>query len=268
MISKKLWSSDNPKAGKAQKFGALNVIMYLAPAEVAGVGNLCPNASAGCRGACLAMYSGQAAAVRNSDDPATLSSVRTARIAKARAFMRDRAAFMRAAALQLALQYRRARKAGLELIARPNGGTDIAFEAVSVDVDTKLAAQLSRITGKNIAAGRYPSLFELFPFVRFNDYTKTPKRVWRFLSGAMPSNYHLTFSRAENNDAAVHAVIAAGGNVAAVFDRLPDTWGGVCVIDGDAHDLRCIDPRGVVVGLTPKGRKAKRDKSGFIIRTP
>lgn len=267
MISKSLWSSDNPKAEKARKYGALNAIMYLAPAEVAGAGNLCPNASEGCKAACLAMYSGQAAMVRNSDDPFTLSNVRTARIAKSRAFMRNRTAFMRAAALQLALQYRRARKAGLELIARPNGGTDIAFEAVSVDVDAKLAARLSHITGKDIAAWRYPSLFVLFPFVRFNDYTKTPKRMRRFLSGAMPSNYHLTFSRAEDNASAVNDVIAAGGNVAVVFDRLPNTWGGVRVIDGDTHDLRCTDPCGVIVGLTPKGRKAKRDKSGFIIRT-
>lgn len=266
-ISASLWSSDNPKAEKARKYGALNAIMYLAPAEVAGVGNLCPNASEGCKAACLAMYSGQAAMVRNSDDPTVLSNVRTARIAKSRAFMRDRVAFMRAAALQLALQYRRARKAGLELIVRPNGGTDIAFEAVSVDVDAKLAARLSCITGKDIAARRYPSLFALFPFVRFNDYTKTPKRMRRFLAEEMPSNYHLTFSRAENNDAAAYDVIAAGGNVAAVFNRLPNTWGGVRVIDGDAHDLRCTDPRGVVVGLTPKGRKAKRDKSGFIICT-
>ena len=267
MISKSLWSSDNPKAEKARKYGALNAIMYLAPAEVAGAGNLCPNASEGCKAACLAMYSGQAAVVRNSDDPTVLSNVRTARIAKSRAFMWDRVAFMRAAALQLALQYRRARKAGLELIARPNGGTDIAFEAVSVDVDAKLAVRLSRITGKDIAARRYPSLFALFPFVQFNDYTKTPKRMRRFLSGAMPSNYHLTFSRAEDNASAVNDVIAAGGNVAVVFDRLPNTWGGVRVIDGDTHDLRCTDPCGVIVGLTPKGRKAKRDKSGFIIRT-
>lgn len=51
-----------------------------------------------------------------------------------------------------------------------------------------------------------------------------------------------------------------------VFDRVPAEWNGMRVIDGDEHDLRHLDPRGVIVGLTPKGRKAKRDTSGFVVR--
>jgi hypothetical protein len=50
-----------------------------------------------------------------------------------------------------------------------------------------------------------------------------------------------------------------------VFRHKPDTWHGFPVIDGDAHDLRHLDPRGVVVALSPKGPKAKKDKSGFVI---
>jgi hypothetical protein len=38
------------------------------------------------------------------------------------------------------------------------------------------------------------------------------------------------------------------------------------VIDGDEHDLRHLDGRGVVIGLSPKGPRAKHDKSGFVIR--
>ena len=37
------------------------------------------------------------------------------------------------------------------------------------------------------------------------------------------------------------------------------------MIDGDEHDLRFLDDANVVVGLTPKGNKAKRDQSGFVV---
>lgn len=39
------------------------------------------------------------------------------------------------------------------------------------------------------------------------------------------------------------------------------------VIDGDLNDLRFLDPKGVVVGLSAKGSLAKNDKSGFVIHT-
>jgi hypothetical protein len=88
----------------------------------------------------------------------------------------------------------------------------------------------------------------------------------RSLSGDWPPNYYLTFSRSELNEAECLQVLRAGGNVACVFETMPETWQGYRVIDGDNHDLRHLDPRGVVVGLSPKGRKAKRDASGFVIR--
>ena len=82
----------------------------------------------------------------------------------------------------------------------------------------------------------------------------------------MPSNYHLTFSRSECNEAQCLEVMARGGNVAAVFAAPPAQWNGRPVIDGDKSDLRFLDPRGVVVGLTAKGALGKRDTSGFVIR--
>lgn len=39
-----------------------------------------------------------------------------------------------------------------------------------------------------------------------------------------------------------------------------------CEYSGTVRDLRHLDPRGAIVGLTPKGRKAKRDTSGFVVR--
>jgi hypothetical protein len=46
----------------------------------------------------------------------------------------------------------------------------------------------------------------------------------------------------------------------------PALWNGFHTIDGDEHELRHLDGKGVVVALTPKGNKAKRDKSGFVVR--
>jgi len=106
---------------------------------------------------------------------------------------------------------------------------------------------------------------EAFPDVQFYDYTKITKRAIKWAQGDMPANYHLTFSASESNDTAVAQVAAAGGNVAVVFDGMPNTYAGAPVVDGDASDLRFLDPDGVVVGLKAKG-DAKKDDSGFVKR--
>ena len=106
---------------------------------------------------------------------------------------------------------------------------------------------------------------ESFPLINFYDYTPNPKRMVQFLRGGLPSNYHLTFSRKENNQQMVELIASMGGNIAAVFDKLPDTYLGKRVIDGDETDLRFLDPRGIIVGLKAKG-KGKQDTSGFVIR--
>jgi hypothetical protein len=53
--------------------------------------------------------------------------------------------------------------------------------------------------------------------------------------------------------------------VAYVFkNKLPKKFQGKRVIDGDKHDLRFLDPRGVVVGLLAKGSAKKAAAGGFI----
>ena len=80
----------------------------------------------------------------------------------------------------------------------------------------------------------------------------------------MPSNYYLLFSRSEINEAECKQVLKWGGNVAAVFNSLPDRYMGREVINGDNTDIRFQDKKGVIVGLTAKGA-AKKDKSGFVV---
>jgi hypothetical protein len=235
-MKNRIFSSDNPKAIKAREYGYINAIHYMAPARLAGVGNLCPNASAGCVALCLGTESGAATYY-----PSVLQS----RIAKARRFMKERGAYLADMTRAIQAEIRKARRHGVRLCVRPNGSTDIAFEAIK-DKDGK-------------------TLVERFPDVQFTDYTKSVKRALAFASGKLPANYHLTFSRSEINDADCLKVLQAGGNVAVVFRVKPTHWNGFPVIDGDAHDLRHLDPRGVVVALSPKGNKAKRDKSGFVL---
>ena len=259
MRFKRFFSVDSPKAIKASKYGYLNAINYMAPAESAGVGNLCSHASAGCIALCLGRESGQAAMVSRVTGT---NSVRDSRERKARYFMTERQAYMREMLLHIAHAIRDARWRGMRLVVRPNGSTDIAYEGVRVMIDPELAAELSEIANVEVPTGAQ-TIFTAFPRVQFVDYTKNSRRFARQL----PVNYDLTFSRSETNESDCLEVLKTGRNVAAIFaGTMPETWNGYRVIDGDAHDLRHLDPKGVVVGLSPKGNKAKRDMSGFVVR--
>jgi len=239
---KRFFSVDSPKAIKANKYGYLNAINYMAPHSTGGVGNLCPNASDGCKSLCLGKYSGQASLVKDLENGT--NNVRESRIRKAEYFMQDRKAFMSEMTDHVRDLVKKSVKDKLKLCVRPNGSTDIAFEYTK----TK--------------GGQ--SLPDRFPDVQFVDYTKSMKRV---LNPKRPNNYHLTFSLSETNKAEAEKVLKAGFNVAVVFGNgMPDTFMGHKVIDGLQHDLRHLDPSPVIVGLEPKGKKALNDATGFVVR--
>jgi len=264
-MKNRIFSTDSAKAIKAQGFGFINAIHYLAPANLSGV-NLCSHASPACIALCLGWESGQAGMVANDAD---MNSVRLSRIAKAQRFMKERAAYLLDMVtsidnllIQNARIARKRRKRKLKLCVRPNGASDIAFEGIRFTIERNAKGKAIKVTlspnGKNI--------MDHYPDIPFVDYTKNPRRFDRTL----PTNYSLTFSRSEENETTALELLARGVNVAIVFagDK-PATWNGYNVIDGDEHDLRQLDPRGergTVIALSPKGRKAKRDMSGFVIR--
>ena len=238
----KFFSTDSAKAIKAEKYGWLNAINYMAPHSTGGAGNLCPDSSAGCRALCLGMYSGQASMV--SDLENGTNPTRESRIAKAQFFMNDRQGFMAEMANHVRAMVRKAEREGKILCVRPNGSTDIPFEHIPTDNGQPLPQR--------------------FPELQFVDYTKSMRRI---LDPKRPANYHLTFSLSETNKAEAEQVLAAGFNVAVVFGHgQPATFMGHRVIDGTKHDLRHLDPSPVIVGLDPKGSKAKNDTSGFVVR--
>lgn len=227
----RLLTLQNAKTVKGEALGFLTGILYLAPAETAGRGNVCPFASAGCRAACL-FTAGRG----------RFWNVRAARIRKTREFFDSPAHFVDRLAEDVAALVRLAGRRGMRPTVRLNGTSDLPWE---------------RIKGTD---GR--TIFDRFPNVQFYDYTKRPNRR------PIPGNYHLTFSLSESNLYAAQRELSAGRSVAVVFDvkrkgPLPATWHGIPVIDGDANDLRFLDPGPCVVGLRAKGR-AKVDAVGFV----
>lgn len=223
----------NAKTVKGSKFGYLTGISYLAPSDESGVANTCPDASSGCRSACL-FTAGRGA----------MSNVKSARVNKTLAFFKNKNVWMKQLAVEISRLVKKAKKEDKIPCIRLNGTSDLPWERVKID-------------NKNI--------MEHFPDVQFYDYSKSIARMRDFLAGSLPSNYNLTFSRSESNEVLVDEVLSSGGNVAVVFrGSLPETYRGFKVIDGDLTDLRFTDEKNVVVGLTEKGR-AKKDESGFVV---
>ncbi|WP_037500584.1 GP88 family protein [Sphingomonas jaspsi] len=228
----------NPKVAKNKKVGVLGAVLHLAPGNMSGR-ETCPKRSPGCSAACL-HFAG---------NPVTLDAKTKSRVAKTDLFFRDRNLFLNLLALEIAAHVRKAGREGMKPGVRLNGTSDIVWEKRRFILFPDVAAKIGR-TADNI--------IDLFPEVSFYDYTKIPGRT-------PPANYHLTFSESEINAGDVAAEMARGMNIASVFfQELPAQHLGRPVIDGDEHDFRPADPRGVVVGLKAKGNFAKADRSGFV----
>jgi hypothetical protein len=216
----------NTKLEKGSKLNWNTKGLSLAPANLSGK-QLCPHRSAGCEAACL-----------NLSGMGVFSNVQEARINKAKFLIERRPDFLAALNKELQLLHKKALK-GEKIAVRLNVLSDLPWHNM-IDMSA-------------------------FPALNFYDYTPNLARMIQFLNGELPANYHLTFSRKENNQAKVELVAAMGGNVAVVFDKLPKTYLGKEVIDGDATDLRVLDPKGVIVGLKAKG-KGKKDTTGFVVK--
>lgn len=257
-MQNKIFSTDSAKAIKAQEYGYLNAIHYLAPADYSGF-DLCSHRSPECTKKCLGWFSGQADMVKHETD---INNVRQSRITKSQRFMKQRAAYMLDVVRSIDNESAAAARKGFKLCVRMNGASDIAFEGIRFVVvrnakGKAVSISLNNRDGKNI--------FDHYSHVPFVDYTKNHTRFDRKL----PANYHLTFSRSETNESTALQLLTRGVNVAVVFGgEFPTVWNGFYVINGDKNDLRHLDPtgeRGFVIALSPKGRKAKKDTSGFVV---
>lgn len=252
-IPKTLLSTKNSKTIKGEKFGYTTYIMYLAPHTQNSKGaNLCPNASAGCAKACL-FNSGAA----------RFTNVQQGKINKTEFYLDNRQYFMTKLVHELQkIEKRHADIQGDKLVGRTgktirykkfavrlNGTSDIPFENIRI-----FHYENDRLVVSKKPKKEYLNIFELFPNIQFYDYTKGYRR---FNNVILPKNYHLTFSRSEENDVETMDILNRGYNVAVVFgvtkeQELPETYKGFKVINGDESDLRFLDDENVIVGLKYK----------------
>jgi hypothetical protein len=230
---KNILTFNNAKTVKGEKYKYKTAILYLSPANtISHTLTVCPLAElAGCKFACL-----------NTAGRGQMNSVQAGRQRKTLLFFLDPELFMTLLKRNLVNAKKRALKEGYRLAVRLNGTSDIQWE------NTGLIDAI-------VTHGAVPY-----------DYTKIPKR----LDKIKMSSYHLTLSYSRANkryqDMVEKAMVTHPEvNVAVVFRKeLPKTFLGREVICGDNTDLRFLDPKGVVIGLTAKG-KAKKDTSGFVV---
>lgn len=228
-----LLGEQNAKTVKGAKKGVLTGILYMMPDDT-----LCPMSRlAGCREACL-VSAGRAAYT---------PGIGMSRAGRTKFFHGNREAFMALLKLDIQRIIKKAAKQGKTPAIRLNGTSDVDWTNIEMSI------------GKNV--------FETFPNVQFYDYTKSPSIIRK---AAQVKNWHITASYSEAatkyRDVISKAANEYDANMAVVFDskRMPETFAGKPVINGDETDLRFFDEKGVIVGLSAKGQ-AKQDVSGFVI---
>lgn len=237
----------NAKTVKGQARGYMTAVLYLAPWRTAGV-NLCPTAErAGCNVSCLNTAGrGGIAAKRATMAPYGVTvpdnAIQRARIARTRMYVENLGGFMAQLHAEVFAFIRLAERRGLTPCVRLNGTSDILWERVA--------------------------LMAAFPDVQFYDYTKLPARL-SLVHRRLPQNYYLCVSYSGRDRTYAHSCKRAERDGASVVyvvrnaDLKAEAIAAGCV-DGDAHDLRFLDPPGSRVVLKAKGL-ARADRSGFVL---
>ena len=241
-----LLSKNVVKTSKGEKLGYYTGIVYLdanlSPREI------CPSHTSDCLASCL-KSSGQLGMIMG----------QTALKTRTLFLLHHREEFIIRLKQEIAHLVATAHKAKLKPALRLNGSSDLPWE--------------SKNYGEIIQWAK-----STFPEITLYDYTKIPGRALPTYTEKLGiPYYHLTFSWSGENKKQCEKILELGGNVAVPFDlkkseELPATFLRKKVIDGDTHDLRFQDPRGVVVGLRYKhafdgpntGRKLVK-RMGFIV---
>jgi len=267
---KKLWGfgyllniDANPKTVKGQKLGYMTAVLYLAPYLTSGY-NVCPMAKiAGCWRDCLDVQGrgGMSKGNKRMRTPVGLrpaNDIRRARIQRTKMWVEDRPEFCKQLVKEIDAFLKRAERVGLTPVIRLNGMSDIQWERIDI--------------AHELGTGAGMTIFGMYPDVQFYDYTKIAKRFKRTL----PANYHLSLSYSDANEKYAASCWEAhgqhGASLVMVYRTKADianaaTWYDECrvnFVNGDAHDLRFLDPAKSIVALKAKGTAA-RDKSGFVL---
>ena len=215
---------------KTNKNNLLTWSLSLAQHTLSGR-NVCPHATPGCIASCV----GKAGLV------GVFPMILQARIRKTNWFFNDRESFLARLKRELDNANKYCAKHSKKGLIRLNTFSDIRWDRM---IDTKVYKNL-----------------------RFYDYTKSLESA----KASIGTNYRRIYSvNEQSNMDEVIGFVKSGGTAAVVFGdveyqpahgkigKLPKTWNGLRVVDGDASDDRYNDPKGVIVGLRLKGTKAAR----------
>ena len=228
--------------------GYLTGVLYLAPYTLSGK-NVCPCASPDCIEACL-NTAGDVRRQQKKDESRLNKTQWFFGMPGAKPYnVTDeptRNGFLNRLKREITSLSVIASAQGLKLAIRLNGTSDIGWHQILREFMNSM------------------------PQVEFYDYTKIYNQA---IKSVQDPNFpiHMTFSRTEDNQDKVFSVLSKGGQVAVVFDKVPFTWHGFKVVNGDEHDLRFMneeqnpngEPIGIVVGLKAKGKavqQARNDK--------
>lgn len=193
--------------------------IYLAPADVSGY-NVCPNSSH-CRAHCLATSGHNMLQILSGKN----NSIRDSRIKKTRLFFENNELFMKLLVTEISFAKIKYESLGYHFAVRLNCTSDINIADFNLN-------------GKNIT--------EIFPTVMFYDYTK----VFSYLTNVVKySNLDYTFSYNGFNWELCKVALERNVRVAVVFEKLPKTFCGIEVINGDTSDYRPANDKNVIVGL-------------------
>ncbi len=227
-----LWTTENPKTKRgANERGYIIAALHLASSASSGA-SVCPWDTEACRLACL-NYSGYGAINLDASGWNTTQAARIRRTARMILFPD---AFAHDLLRELDTIRRKAEADGLRLAVRMNATSDISWHRTAPDLLEEVQKRSAVVY----------------------DYTKRPK------PDGIAAGLDLTYSYPGGQGAAARRYLDAGARIAVVFDTpkglaLPEQWRSpwgddLPVIDGDASDMRWLDPAGVVVGLRAKGR--------------
>lgn len=242
--------NSSSKLAKGDKIGVKTYGIYLAAADLSGY-NTCPNATKGCKAACL-MQSGRSK---------MSNKITESRIKKTKMYFENTDEFVNIVRKEINRYKLAAKKKNYEFTVRFNATSDI--NPTNLNGIERHKPNYNSVVGANLIAE--------YPDVTFYDYTKSKEHLQL---AKKYKNYHLTYSHngMKGDWQICEEFLKADQNVSVVFyPSIPKEYKGFKVIDADVNDLRYLDEKGVICGLKYKHVKGETKEdilnNPFIIKT-
>lgn len=231
--------NNSAKHEKAYHYNEMVYTIYLAPAKSSGY-EVCPGRTAECTAACLNMSG------RNIMDVGR-EVINGSRIKKTKLIFEEKEFITRWIFDEITAAKAKAEKKGFRFSVRLNNTSDISPEDFTIVED-----------------GVIINILDKFQDVQFYDYTKVASRVELLKKY---DNYDLTFSYNGHNWAECVQMLNNNIRVGVVFLKVPETYLGYTVINGNDYDMRYLDPKDVIIGLPYKKVRTKlKEDNSFVIR--